>query len=105
MVYLDPQSGEVKEQHPVGQRTGLMWLKYFDLALLKSMDEDLAEATEDGVHPRKGFLWPLTGEVYCPLIQEKEKELRYRLKKEKSRKDKEKQLERKRTGRIQKPLG
>ncbi|CAA6655560.1 unnamed protein product [Spirodela intermedia] len=104
MVYLDPQSGKVREQHPVEQRRGLMWLKYFDFALLRSMDEDLAEATEDRVYPRKGFLWPLTGEVYCQLIQEKEKELRYRLKREKSRKDKEKQLERKRTGRIQKPL-
>ncbi|CAA7390860.1 unnamed protein product [Spirodela intermedia] len=105
MVYLDPQSGKVREQHPVEQRRGLMWLKYFDFALLRSMDEDLAEATEDRVYPRKGFLWPLTGEVYCQLIQEKEKELRYRLKREKSRKDKEKQLERKRNGRIQKPLG
>ena len=105
MVYINPNSGELKEQHPLDQRRGHLWMKYFDLALLRGMDEDLAEATEDKVYPRKGFLWPLTGEVYCQLVQEKEKELKYRMKREKSRKDKEKQLERKRIGRIQKPLG
>ncbi|XP_078427551.1 uncharacterized protein LOC144700044 [Wolffia australiana] len=105
MVYINPQSGELKEQQPVDLRRGLMWTGYFNSTLLRSMEEDLAEATEDRIYPRKGFLWPLTGEVFCQLILEKEKELRYRLKREKNRKDKEKQLERKRIGRIQKPLG
>ncbi|MQL84142.1 hypothetical protein Taro_016658 [Colocasia esculenta] len=105
MVYLNPVSGELEEQHPIMQRKGLMWVKYFNFTLLKSMDEDLAEATVDQLYPRKNFLWPLTGEVYCPLILEREREYRYRLKMDKRRKDKEKQIERKRAGRSQKPLG
>lgn len=104
MVYINPVSGELKEQHPIIQRKGLMWVKFFNFTLLKSMDEDLAEATADHLYPRNNFLWPLTGEVYCPLILEREREHRYRLKMDKRRKDKEKQIERKRAGRSQKPL-
>ncbi|CBI23431.3 unnamed protein product, partial [Vitis vinifera] len=53
MVYINPYSGQLEEQHPVEQRRGFMWAKYFNSTLLKSMDEDLAEAADDGDHPRE----------------------------------------------------
>ncbi|OVA17912.1 Glycosyl transferase [Macleaya cordata] len=105
MVYIDPSSGLLKEQHPVDQRKGLMWVKFFNFTLLKSMDEDLAEAADDSDHPREGWLWPLTGEVHWQGIYEREREERYRLKMEKKIKTKEKLLERQKYGYKQKTLG
>lgn len=64
MVYIDPQSGSLEEQHPIKQRKGSIWAKYFNLTLLKGMDEELAEAADDGDPPRERWLWPLTGEVH-----------------------------------------
>ncbi|KAL4575261.1 hypothetical protein LXL04_022103 [Taraxacum kok-saghyz] len=64
MVYIDPNSGSLEEQHPVEDRKGLMWTKYFNATLLKTMDEDLAEAADDGDHPYEPWLWPRTGEVH-----------------------------------------
>ncbi|CAI9296184.1 unnamed protein product [Lactuca saligna] len=66
MVYIDPNSGSLEEHHPVEDRKGLMWSKYFNATLLKSMDEDLAEAADDGDHPYdyETWLWPRTGEVH-----------------------------------------
>ncbi|KAM1018672.1 hypothetical protein ACFX2C_040270 [Malus domestica] len=64
MVLIDPVSGSLEEQHLVELRKRFMWAKYFDSTLLKSMDEDLAKAADDGDHPRKMWLWPLTGEVH-----------------------------------------
>ncbi|CAI9091230.1 OLC1v1026198C2 [Oldenlandia corymbosa var. corymbosa] len=105
MVYIDPHSGLVEEQHPVEQRRGYMWTKYFNTSLLKSMDEDLAEAADDNDHPYENWLWPLTGEVYWQGIYEREREERYRLKMDKKRKVKEKLLERMKNGYRQKSLG
>lgn len=105
MVYLDPFSGSLKEQHPIEQRRGFMWAKYFNFTLLKSMDEDLAEAADDGDHPRQKWLWPLTGEVHWQGIYEREREERYRLKMDKKRKTKEKLYERMKNGYKQKSLG
>ncbi|KAK3035024.1 hypothetical protein RJ639_033938 [Escallonia herrerae] len=104
MVYIDPHSGSVVEQHPVEQRKGYMWTKYFNSTLLKSMDEDLAEAADDGDYPYERWLWPLTGEVYWQGVYEREREERYRLKMDKKRKTKEKLLERLRNGYKQKTL-
>ncbi|KAM1229919.1 hypothetical protein ACFX13_040890 [Malus domestica] len=56
MVLIDPVSGSLEEQHPVELRKRFMWAKYFDSTLLKSMDEDLAEAADDGDHPREMWL-------------------------------------------------
>ncbi|PON49533.1 Glycosyl transferase [Parasponia andersonii] len=64
MVYIDPHSGSLEEQHPLELRQEFMWAKYFHITLLKRMDEDLAEAADDGDHPSEMWLWPLTGEVH-----------------------------------------
>ncbi|CAM8961935.1 unnamed protein product [Rhodiola kirilowii] len=105
MVYIDPQTGSFEEQHPVEQRKGYMWTKYFNSTLLKSMDEDLAEAADDDDHVGDTWLWPLTGEVHWQGVYEREREERYRLKMDKKRKTKEKLLERMRNGYKQKSLG
>ncbi|KAI3778351.1 hypothetical protein L2E82_07590 [Cichorium intybus] len=104
MVYIDPNSGSLEEQHPVEDRKGLMWTKYFNASLLKSMDEDLAEAADDGDHPYETWLWPRTGEVHWQGIYEREREERYRIKMDKKRKQKEKILERLKFGYKQKTL-
>ncbi|WCJ19216.1 UDP-Glycosyltransferase superfamily protein [Euphorbia peplus] len=103
MVYMDPQSGYLEEQHPVEERKEI-WAKYFNVTLLKSMDEDLAEAADDKNHPRERWLWPMTGEVHWQGIYEREREERYRAKMDKKRKTKEKLYERLKTGYKQKPL-
>lgn len=105
MVYIDPRTGSLEEQHPVEHRKGFMWVKYFTFTLLKSMDEDLAEATDDNEQPSETRLWPLTGEVYWQGVYEREREERYRFKMDKKRKIKEKLLERMRNGYRQKTLG
>lgn len=104
MVYIDPNSGSLEEQHPVEQRKGFMWTKYFNATLLKSMDEDLAESADDGDHPYEMWLWPRTGEVHWQGIYEREREERYRIKMDKKRKQKEKILERLKFGYKQKTL-
>ncbi|XP_059458280.1 uncharacterized protein LOC132187862 [Corylus avellana] len=105
MVYMDPHTGSLKEQHPIEHRKGFMWAKYFNFTLLKSMDEDLAEAADDDDHPHEMWLWPLTGEVHWQGIYEREREERYRLKMDKKRKTKEKLFDRMRHGYKQKSLG
>ncbi|KAK7268471.1 hypothetical protein RIF29_21170 [Crotalaria pallida] len=105
MVYINPNTGSMEEQHPVEQRKGFMWAKYFNFSLLKSMDEDMAEAADDDDHPRDMWLWPMTGEVHWQGIYEREREERYRLKMDKKRKTKEKLIERMKNGYRQKSLG
>ncbi|XP_075499447.1 LOW QUALITY PROTEIN: uncharacterized protein LOC142537843 [Primulina tabacum] len=105
MVYIDPHSGLLQEQHLIQQRKGSMWVKYFNITLLKSMDEDLAEAADDNDHPYKTWLWPITGEVYWQGVYEREREERYRLKMDKKRKTREKLLDRLKHGYRQKTLG
>ncbi|CAN4126505.1 unnamed protein product [Withania somnifera] len=104
MVYINPHSGVLEEQHLIEQRKGYMWAKYFNMTLLKSMDEDLAEAADDNYHPYETWLWPLTGEVYWNGIFEREREERYRQKMDKKRKTREKLLERMKYGYRQKTL-
>lgn len=105
MVYINPISGILKEQHPVERREGFRWAKYFNFTLLKSMDEDLAEAADDNDYPRDKWLWPLTGEVHWQGIYEREREERYRFKMDKKRKTLMKLYERLKTGYEQKSLG
>ncbi|KAF5729446.1 hypothetical protein HS088_TW21G01612 [Tripterygium wilfordii] len=105
MVYVDPNSGFLEEQHQIEQRKGFMWAKYFNLTLLRSMDEDLAEAADDNDYPREKWLWPLTGEVHWQGIYDRERTERYRVKMDKKRKTKEKLRERMLSGYRQKPLG
>ncbi|XP_076897085.1 uncharacterized protein LOC143550296 [Bidens hawaiensis] len=104
MVYIDPNSGSLEEQHPVEQRKGFMWTKYFNATLLKSMDEDLAEAADDGDLPYERWLWPRTGEVHWQGVYEREREERYRIKMDKKRKQKDKLFERSNKGYNQRPL-
>ncbi|KAK9168499.1 hypothetical protein Syun_000639 [Stephania yunnanensis] len=105
MVYIDPVTGSLEEQHPFKDRKGPMWVKFFDFALLKSMDEDLAEAADDQDYPREGWLWPQTGEVYCQAIYEREREERYRQKMDKKKKAAEKEERRQKFGKRQESLG
>ncbi|XP_021850387.2 uncharacterized protein [Spinacia oleracea] len=105
MVYIDPNTGLLEEQHPVDLRKGSMWVKYFNFTLLKIMDEDLAEASDDGDLQHEAWLWPLTGEVHWQGIYEREREQRYRIKMDKKRKIKEKLFERMKYGYRQKSLG
>lgn len=102
MFYLDPHSGNLDEQHPIELRT--MWAKYFTPALLKSMDEDLAEEADDSMNPAQSWLWPLTGEVHWQGVLDREREDKYRKKMDKKRRVKEKLLDRHKHGYKQKTL-
>lgn len=77
MVYVNPETGLMQEQHRLKIRRGQMWVKWFQYNTLKSMDEDLAEEA-DSDHPKRGWLWPSTGEVFWQGVYEKEKDLRDR---------------------------
>ncbi|WOK98770.1 hypothetical protein Cni_G07482 [Canna indica] len=103
MVYIDPVSGELNEQHPVEIRE--MWVKYFNSTLLKSMDEDLAEEADDRMHPNDRWLWPLTGEVHWQGTLDREREERLKQKMDKKKKMKERLLDRHKHGYKQKALG
>ncbi|XP_039016819.1 uncharacterized protein LOC120147542 isoform X1 [Hibiscus syriacus] len=105
MVYIKPHSGLLEEQHPVEQRKAFMWARYFNFALLKGKDEDLAGASDDDDQPRKTWLWSMTGEVHWQGIYERQREERYRLKMEKKMENREKKLGRRRNGYKKNPLG
>ncbi|KAL4191036.1 hypothetical protein AMTRI_Chr07g78810 [Amborella trichopoda] len=110
MVYIDPISGLLEEQHPVEKRIGSMWVAHFNNTLLKDMDEEWAEQADDGDHPPGStdggtWVWPSTGEVYCKVIFDREQAEKYRAKMEKTRKAMEKLLERQKYGYKQKTLG
>ncbi|CAI0410803.1 unnamed protein product [Linum tenue] len=105
MVYIDPETGSFEEQHSIEERKGgVMWAKYMNLTLLKSMDEDLAEAADDGDLLRERWLWPLTGEVHWQGIYERERVERYRQKMDKKRKNREKLSSGKESASIQTPF-
>ncbi|KAI3829257.1 hypothetical protein L1987_03376 [Smallanthus sonchifolius] len=82
MVYINPNTGAMQEQHDFKKRGGKMWVKWFDYNTLKAMDEDLAEEA-DSEHPGRRWLWPSTGEVFWQGVYEKE---RIQLRKEKESK-------------------
>lgn len=104
MIYVDPQTGNMEEQHALQSRHGKMWVKFFSLKTLKAMDEDLAEAADDGDNLRENWLWPRTGEVFWHGIAERERRERFRIKRFKRQKLKEK-LSRMRNKPRQKSLG
>eukprot|EP00249_Psilotum_nudum_P011445 c23181_g1_i1 orf=1-2895(+) len=105
MIYLDPSTGLMDEQHRLETRKGQMWVSFFNSSTLKGMDEDLAEEADaehsSGFHRR--WLWPQTGEVFSPGINEREQKLQYFLRMEKKRKNRER-IERIRNRYKQKPL-
>lgn len=104
MIYVDPRTGQMVEQHVLESRRNKMWVNFFSLNTLRALDEDLAEAADDEDHPRERWLWPKTGEVYCQSIAERERQERLRLKQAKRQKLKEK-LSRMRIKNRQKSLG
>lgn len=91
MIYVNPKTGTMEEQHALESRHGKMWVKFFNRDTLKAMDEDLAQAADDSDFPRERWLWPQTGEVYWDGIFERERQERWRLKEERKQKQKEKQ--------------
>ncbi|XP_050387623.1 uncharacterized protein LOC126803930 isoform X2 [Argentina anserina] len=103
MVYVNPQTGEMQEQHKFKGRRGYMWVKWFSLSMLKSMDEELAEEY-DVEHPTRRWLWPSTGEVFWQGMYEKERHLRNKQKERRKQKSKEK-IERIKKRTHQKAIG
>lgn len=89
MVYINPESGVMHEQHRSKGRKGQMWIRWFSYATLKSMDEDMAEES-DSDHPTRRWLWPSTGEVYYQGVYEREKNLRHRQKEKRRQQSKDK---------------
>ncbi|XP_021767165.1 uncharacterized protein LOC110731604 [Chenopodium quinoa] len=89
MVYIDPETGKMQEQHGLQNRRGHMWLKFFSLRTLKSMDEELAEEA-DSEQTKRHWLWPKTGEIFWQGVYEKEREEKKKARAEKKRKSKEK---------------
>ncbi|KAL2336096.1 hypothetical protein Fmac_010542 [Flemingia macrophylla] len=90
MVFVDPETGLMQEQHKFKGRRGQMWIKWFSYTTLKSMDEDLAELS-DSEDPTRHWLWPSTGEVFWQGVYERERSLRHKEKERRKRKSLEKQ--------------
>lgn len=103
MVYMNPETGAMQEQHKFKSRRGQMWVRWFSYSTLRSMDEDLAEEA-DSDHPRRRWLWPSTGEVVWQGVFEKERHLRNKLKEKRKQQSKDKQTRQKRK-RRQKVIG
>ncbi|PIN26547.1 hypothetical protein CDL12_00683 [Handroanthus impetiginosus] len=103
MVYLNPETGLMQEQHKLNTRRGRMWIKWFQFTTLKSMDEDLAEEF-DSEHPKRRRLWPSTGEIFWHGIYEKERNIRNKEKERKRQQSKDK-IQRMRRRSRQKALG
>ncbi|KAG5100862.1 hypothetical protein JHK82_045914 [Glycine max] len=90
MVFVDPETGLMQEQHKFPSRRGQMWIKWFSYSTLKSMDEDLAELS-DSEDPARHWLWPSTGEVFWQGIFDRERSLRQKEKEKRKQKSIEKQ--------------
>ncbi|XP_042406211.1 uncharacterized protein LOC121996343 isoform X2 [Zingiber officinale] len=89
MVYVNPESGAMEEQHRLKNRRGQMWIKWFSYATLKSMDEDLAEEA-DSDRPSRRWLWPSTGEVVWQGVYERERNMRHKQKERRKQQSRDK---------------
>ncbi|BAS73218.1 Os01g0622000, partial [Oryza sativa Japonica Group] len=89
MVYVDPETGAMQEQHLLNGRRGQMSIQWFSLATLKSMDEDLAEEFDED-HPDRRWLWPKTGEVFWQGVYERERNMRQQEKERRKQQSKDK---------------
>ncbi|KAJ0430356.1 putative glycosyl transferase, family 1 [Helianthus annuus] len=103
MVYIDPTTGTLEEQHNFKTRRGKMWIKWFNYKILKAMDEDLAEEA-DSDHPKRRWLWPSTGEVFWQGMYEKERS-QMRLQKQKRKQKSKDRIQRIKHRSQQKALG
>lgn len=104
MVYIDPMTGSLEEQHDFKNRRGKMWIKWFNYNTLKAMDEDLAEEADSSDHPKQRWLWPKTGEVFWQGMYEKERNQMRKQKEKRKQKSKDK-IQRIRNRTHQKALG
>ncbi|CAM0881755.1 unnamed protein product [Alopecurus aequalis] len=109
MIYVNPETGAMREQHALDGRRGRMSIQWFSYATLKSMDEDLAEEY-DADHPDRRWLWPQTGEVMWQGLYERERSMRQQEKERRKQQTKDKiqrikkRARQKTIGRYIKPL-
>lgn len=103
MVYVNPETGAMEEQHQLTGRRGQMSIQWFSYATLKSMDEDLAEEF-DSEHPDRRWLWPETGEVFWQGLYERERNMR-QLEKERRKQQSRDKIQRIRRRARQKTIG
>ncbi|KAL3624422.1 hypothetical protein CASFOL_031090 [Castilleja foliolosa] len=103
IVYVDPETGFMQEQHDLKTRKGQMWVKWFHFNTLKTMDEDLAEEF-DSARPKRRWLWPSTGEIFWQGMYEKERNMRNK-EKEKKRQHSKDKIQRIRNRTHQRALG
>ncbi|WJX86891.1 hypothetical protein P8452_69140 [Trifolium repens] len=89
MVFVNPETGLMQEQHNFKNRRGQMRIKLFSYNTLKNMDEDLAELS-DSEDPNRHWLWPSTGEVFWQGLYERERSLRHKEKEKRKQKSLEK---------------
>lgn len=89
MVYVNPGTGLMQEQHIFKNRRGQMWVRWFSYTTLKAMDEDLAEES-DSDHTKRRWLWPSTGEVFWQGMFAKERSQRNREKEKRKKQSKDK---------------
>ncbi|CAL9755317.1 unnamed protein product [Musa acuminata subsp. burmannicoides] len=89
MVYVNPESGAMQEQHRLENRRGQMWIRWFSYATLKGMDEDRAEEA-DSDRPDRRWLWPQTGEVVWRGVYERERNMRQQQKERRKQQSKDK---------------
>ncbi|CAD6230773.1 unnamed protein product [Miscanthus lutarioriparius] len=103
MVYVNPETGAMQEQHHLSGRRGQMSVQFFSYTTLKSMDEELAEEF-DLDHPDRRWLWPQTGEVFWQGLYERERSMRQQEKERRKQKSREK-IQRIKNRARQKTLG
>uniref|UniRef100_A0ACD5VEY5 Uncharacterized protein n=1 Tax=Avena sativa TaxID=4498 RepID=A0ACD5VEY5_AVESA len=89
MVYVNPETGAMREQHPLNSRRSRMSIQLFSYATLKGMDEDLAEEY-DADRPNRRWLWPQTGEVMWQGLYERERNMRQQEKERRRQQTKDK---------------
>ncbi|KAH9625223.1 hypothetical protein KSS87_019919 [Heliosperma pusillum] len=105
IVYIDPETGVMQEQHALPNRRGQMWIKWFNYRTLKSIDEDLAEEADSEGKTRR-WLWPSTGEIFWQGVLEKERDQKKMEDAEKKKNSREKLARiRRRNSHNHKPLG
>ncbi|KAF8107122.1 hypothetical protein N665_0126s0040 [Sinapis alba] len=104
IVYIDPVTGLMEEQHKQKDRRGKMWVDWFGYKTLKTMDEDLAEEADSD--RRVGhWLWPWTGEVVWRGSLEKERQRKNVEKEEQKKRSKDKLNRMRRKSHRQKAIG
>ncbi|KAG5381421.1 hypothetical protein IGI04_032891 [Brassica rapa subsp. trilocularis] len=105
IVYIDPITGLMEEQHKQMNRRGKMWVDWFGYTTLKTMDEDLAEEADSNDRRVGHWLWPWTGEVVWRGSLEKERQRKNVEKEEQKKRSKDKLDRMRRKSHRQKAIG